>query len=463
MIQSTCLRTCRVAAFTFALVLLFATGLTQAAPTNTGFPVDDPGRVVCGVTGFTCFLNADGSGFCGQGASCASLALCSTDADCAAGTRCSVDTCCGVGGVCSPVCDDQNNPCTNAGICGTYELDVCDAPVGPQGACCAADTCDIRPEADCLAIGGTYLGDGTGCVSDNGLTADYVSTPGAPIDNLLPPAVDLIVVAESFLIADLDVDFIATHTWIGDIVVTLEGPDGTTVVLQNQICGNVDNEDVIFDDEAGPIVCASPVTGGTPDNPLSAFDGGDALGIWTITVADLVGGDAGTLDQWSLHFDQGDSNCVTDGACCTNGPGVASDCIETSQADCEADGGLFVGGSCADIPDCLPLFVEIDSMSATKTGRGVLVAWTTTSEVDNHGFRIVRESGVREKRRVTLGFVPTSGGALEGASYQFLDNQIDQIGAGTRYWIETVDVYGRVEQHGPIELTGNRVGPNRTR
>ena len=34
----------------------------------------------------------------------------------------------------------------------------------PTGACCAADgTCTVETEADCLAAGGTYQGDGTGC------------------------------------------------------------------------------------------------------------------------------------------------------------------------------------------------------------------------------------------------------------------------------------------------------------
>jgi subtilisin-like proprotein convertase family protein len=336
----------------------------------------------------------------------------------------------------------------------------------PSGACCLPGACQITPEPDCDALGGSYLGDGTECFSDSGETADFVENPNVPIpDSPAPGVSDTITVNESFTIADLDVDFVATHTWISDLVVEIEGPDGTTVVLLQNNCGSENDVNVIFDDEAGPLVCGSPLTGGQPENPLSAFDGTDALGTWTITVTDTVGFDVGTLVQWSLHFDKAVSNCVAAGACCTNGPGTASDCVETSQAECEAGDGLFVGGSCADVADCVALFVDIDTMSAKKTARGVLVEWTTAAEIDNQGFRVLRESASREKRMtVVSGFIPAAGNGIEGASYEFLDNQLDQIGAGTRYWIETIDIYGRVERHGPIDVTGTREAPRgRTR
>jgi len=57
------------------------------------------------------------------------------------------------------------------------------------------------------------------------------------------------------------------------------------------------------------INAAAPTTaGGTisgtfiPGNPLSAFDGEDASGDWTLTIADQAGGDTGTLFNWSLKF-----------------------------------------------------------------------------------------------------------------------------------------------------------------
>lgn len=47
-----------------------------------------------------CFSLADGSGFCGIGASCGSF--CSLASPCAGGFVCQVNTCCGAAGVCIP-------------------------------------------------------------------------------------------------------------------------------------------------------------------------------------------------------------------------------------------------------------------------------------------------------------------------------------------------------------------------
>jgi subtilisin-like proprotein convertase family protein len=337
------------------------------------------------------------------------------------------------------------------------EIDDAVAPAG-TGACCTVDTCVIATEADCDGQGGFYQGDDTACVADSGATEDHVSQPGTPIDSLLPPAVDVIVVANSFAIADLDIDFVATHSWVGDLEITIEGPDGTVVVLQDNVCGNVDNEDVIFDDEGGALTCGSPVTGGQPLNALSAFDGKDSAGPWTITVTDTVGGDTGTLDQWSLHFDIGESTCAGDGACCTNGAGVSSDCIETSQDDCEADGGLFVGGSCDDVVDCLPLFVEFESVEAVQTADGVAVRWTTSLESDTVGFQVYKQIG-REKAMVKVGRrVLAAGVGTVGASYEVLDAGA-KASDGAVYFIGDIDINGRETVNGPFNVTGPRVRP----
>jgi subtilisin-like proprotein convertase family protein len=349
----------------------------------------------------------------------------------------------------------------NIGLGGNFMLrvtveDVNCGPVELTGACCTADDCSIETADRCNALGGAYQGDGTVCLADSGLTEDHVSNPGSAIDSALPPAQDTINVANSFLIADLDVDFIATHTWIGDLTVELEGPDGTTITLQSTECGNVDNEDVVFDDEAGPLVCGSPVTGGAPDGALSAYDGKDAQGPWTITVTDGVGGDTGTLDQWSLHFDIGESTCAGEGACCTNDPGVASHCIETDQGSCEADGGLFVGGSCADIADCLPLFVEFETLEAIQTADGVAVRWTTSLESDTVGFQVYAQTGRQKAKRPVGGMVFSYGVGTVGASYEVLDAGAS-ASDGVVYFVEDTDIHGRKTMHGPIEVTGPRV------
>ncbi|MCW3171830.1 S8 family serine peptidase [Shewanella subflava] len=71
-----------------------------------------------------------------------------------------------------------------------------------------------------------------------------------------------------------------SHTWIGDLVVTLTSPTGTESVLHNREGGNADNIVKSWD--------------------LSVFNGEMAMGDWTLSVSDNVGADVGTLNNWGL-------------------------------------------------------------------------------------------------------------------------------------------------------------------
>lgn len=88
------------------------------------------------------------------------------------------------------------------------------------GACCTPGACSDTTEADCDAAGGTYLGDGEPCTSLEGGN-DYVSNPGSPIPEFATVS-DTINVPDSFIIDDLDVDFITDHTWVGDLTITVQ-------------------------------------------------------------------------------------------------------------------------------------------------------------------------------------------------------------------------------------------------
>jgi len=105
------------------------------------------------------------------------------------------------------------------------------------------------------------------------------------------------------------------HTYVGDLVVSLTSPAGTTVTLMNRPGSGTDGargEDfvdlVLADDAATPIDAIphdSPVGGYTgrfrPDQPLSAFDGEPRQGAWTLTVADAYASeDSGTLYDWGI-------------------------------------------------------------------------------------------------------------------------------------------------------------------
>lgn len=88
----------------------------------------------------------------------------------------------------------------------------------------------------------------------------------------------------------LSVDIDITHTYIGDLLITLQSPDGTSVVLHNRTGGSTHN---LAGNYPGTL---------TPANSLSAFIGDAQDGTWTLSVADQGSGDTGTLNSWGIHY-----------------------------------------------------------------------------------------------------------------------------------------------------------------
>ena len=112
-------------------------------------------------------------------------------------------------------------------------------------------------------------------------------------------------IAEQARIVDLNARILQiTHTFVGDLVIELIGPDGTTVTLANRNGSGGDNyTDTAFDDEAATAIGAgaAPFTGSfRPVEPLSTFDGKSVAGTWTLRVSDMAGEDVGTLSGWGL-------------------------------------------------------------------------------------------------------------------------------------------------------------------
>lgn len=123
-----------------------------------------------------------------------------------------------------------------------------------------------------------------------------------------PTITSILTVNDIGVIDDLNLKNLnITHTWVNDLVVSITSPGGTTVQALNQLCNSENNVDLNFDDEASntynSIPCP-PVGGGNyqPIQALSAFDGEDLNGTWTLTVQDLVNQDGGTLDSWELEI-----------------------------------------------------------------------------------------------------------------------------------------------------------------
>ena len=133
-------------------------------------------------------------------------------------------------------------------------------------------------------------------------TGPYVNTVTEIINNqdsCATPFTRNIVVGDSFIIGDVDVGFIASHAWRTDIRADLQSPQGTSVrILNGPANQNLNNYNIQLSDEAASVVNNAPHntndnTGVAPyentvrpDNPLSAFDGENGLGTWTLTICD---------------------------------------------------------------------------------------------------------------------------------------------------------------------------------
>ncbi len=104
-------------------------------------------------------------------------------------------------------------------------------------------------------------------------------------------------------VSDIDVkDLDITHSFVGDLSITLTSPSNTSVLLMSGECSSDDNVFITFDDEASFGVPCPPTDGQAyqPEQPLSAFDGESALGDWVLEVSDDFTGDVGTLNGWKL-------------------------------------------------------------------------------------------------------------------------------------------------------------------
>ncbi len=151
-------------------------------------------------------------------------------------------------------------------------------------------------------------------------SGSFPRVPAVPVsipDDDLAGAADSNVIAQNATILDLEVLVQISHSWVGDLKVTLSHVEtGTTVVLIDQPgvpassfgCSGSDIDATLADDATTPVEgeCAggTPAIGGflIPTESLDAFDGEDIAGTWTLSVFDLSLGISGAIDAWTLEL-----------------------------------------------------------------------------------------------------------------------------------------------------------------
>ncbi len=158
--------------------------------------------------------------------------------------------------------------------------------------------------------------------SDEVVTVDSATDTGLPRRIPVAPGqtqgttTSSISVSDSREILDVNVRINLTHTFPGDLQISLIGPNGVEIILANRRGSDGGGSptpgyvNTVFDDEASVAIAlgSAPFTGSyLPEvNPgfggLGAFDGLNGNGLWTLRIVDASALNSGTLISWNLDF-----------------------------------------------------------------------------------------------------------------------------------------------------------------
>lgn len=166
--------------------------------------------------------------------------------------------------------------------------------------------------------------------------ATFSNTTPVAIPTTAPPNVvtsTIVVSGAGNSLESLTAQTGLTHTFPGDLDVTLQSPAGTIVTLTTDNAGTNDDafNGTVWNDKANPsgqvpyttntgMVTDSVYAVGvpqatlTPEESFGAFRGEDPNGTWTITISDDADLDGGSLNNWSLTIQT---------AACTTAAGVS--------------------------------------------------------------------------------------------------------------------------------------------
>ena len=107
-------------------------------------------------------------------------------------------------------------------------------------------------------------------------------------------------------IVDLNILVNINHSWLEDLTLYLESPDGVKIILSKQIGGSGNNySETLFDqDSNNNIFNASPPFSGSykPVQSLETFYNKSAFGKWKLIVEDSFQEDTGSIDSFSIEM-----------------------------------------------------------------------------------------------------------------------------------------------------------------
>jgi subtilisin-like proprotein convertase family protein len=105
-------------------------------------------------------------------------------------------------------------------------------------------------------------------------------------------------------ISDVNFEIGFTHAYLSDVQIEVVSPKGTVVKLFNGECGSTNSSLVLkYDDLGGQLSCGNnTLQTVVPAQPLSAFNGENPAGTWTLRARDIYTGDTGNVDSASIDI-----------------------------------------------------------------------------------------------------------------------------------------------------------------
>jgi len=148
-----------------------------------------------------------------------------------------------------------------------------------------------------------------------------IPDPNPSTGDLRPVTSSIPVTGLSGGVLDVNVNLTIDHTFDPDLSVTLISPTGTRVLLfagagsNPGPTGTANFDHTTLDDQAALAITAGrpPFPGSyRPQQPLSAFNGQDANGVWKLELTDTAAEDTGTLRDWSISIvSRGEASVTT--------------------------------------------------------------------------------------------------------------------------------------------------------